>query len=155
MTNPVFPASITVNGTSRTGASVTVLTFFDPRTGVYNAVKTEVEDPIAPLRGKTLRSTPLREIMREQLRAALRTENPDLSRQTPLRAFFYGRQVAPASPATALSPQEKQLEAAALVHRFATAVGDFPTRAIARAFGLDVLAARRWTGQLRRKGLIS
>ena len=155
MTTPVFPASITVSGKSRSGASVTVLTFLDPRSGVYHAVKTEIEDPVAPVKGSTLRTTPLREIMREQLRVALRSENPALSRQTPLRAFFSGREAAPASQKIALTPQTSHLEAAALVHRFAIAVGDYPTRAISRSFGLDVVAARRWTTQLRREGLIS
>jgi hypothetical protein len=132
--------------------SVKIRVIHDEHKGVYVNASLIVEHPLVAVTPTRLAKMRLGAIRRDALREALGSANTELSKRAPVKTFFKGTAGRTVAEKARLEPTNEHLENAALIHRLARLVGDYPTQAIARSFGLDVADAKRWVAMARKNG---
>ncbi len=134
--------------------AVRIGTILDASRGVYVNASITVEHPAVPVTPTRLAKMRLGGLRRDLLREALAKENPGLTDNAAVKTYFKGTNGRPVAEKVRANPTFDHLQTAALIHRLARLVGDYPVLAIARSFGLEAGEARHWVSQARKGGAI-
>lgn len=134
--------------------SVQMRVIHDARRGVYVPASIALEHPAVAVTPTLLSKMRLGAVRRDALRAALSEKNVELTQRAAVKSYFRGSTGRAVSEKVRLDPTDEHLETAALIHRLARLVGDFPAQSIARSFGLQHSDAKRWVQLARKNGQI-
>ncbi len=148
------PLRIKEDSTDPNEPSTRVALAYSAQTGAYEAYDVHLDGPYAHIKGRTLRGTPLRQIVREKLPEALLEHNAHLATVPAVKTFFLGTTGRAVSKKSQRQPSTEQLQNAATVFTLARLTQNFPIRAVQRCFALEYRDAQRWVRLARRHNLL-
>lgn len=132
--------------------SVKIRTIHDPRRGVYVTASLALDHPAVAITPTLLAKMRLGSIRRDALRAAIGTANAELNVHAAIKTYFKGTSGRAVAEKVRAEPSDAHLEIAAVIHRLARLIGDYPVQAVARSFGLEQADAQRWVKLARKVG---
>lgn len=124
------------------GASAVLRLIYDDTEEQYIATNMSMSSSMSPLggggslRGKDLRSMPLRTRIRAGVRKELLENNKELAKIPAVKSYLKGTNGRKLSKEKIESPDEKTLQEIAIVYKLARMSQDFTNVAVSRAFGI-------------------
>lgn len=122
----------------------------------YMPVSVKIENPMSPFTVTAMKKMRVHRLSMPKLREQLINQhNTDLLSHAPIKAYARGKDGRAIAQKAHLNPSEQQLTDAVLIYGLASAIRDFPVKAIEKSFGLDNDEARNWLKLARKKGMLA
>lgn len=116
----------------------------------YINVSVLIEHPMVAVTGTRIAKLRLGTLRRDALRTALGESNAELQTTPALKTYFKGSNGRAVSEKIRAEPSLQVLDQVLTISKLARLVGDYPSQAVARCFGLEAIDAKRWINLARK-----
>lgn len=130
--------------------SVDFRVILDETKGAYVNAGITVEHVAVPVTPTLLARMRLGQLRRDALRATLAEQNAELTSIPALKTYLKGSNGRAVAEKVRLNPTAEHLELVGTIHRLARLIGDYPSQAVGRTFGLERDDAQRWLAHARK-----